>query len=208
MPGHHHNINEEKSMEINRLSLIESAAGKPAINRRHFLKSAAGLAMFPMIATGETDPTRLWEPMTETEEEQVASSAMAEDILNFAGKGYSCAESTLIVCLRFLGKPESMVHAAAYFGGGMGHRDHCGLLTGGLMGIGIAAGVLYEERTAMKTWSQEIAGEYWEWFASRAPIQCRELKTNYSDTEMYLRMAKRCACRMEMMFREAGLEKS
>jgi hypothetical protein len=68
---------------------------------------------------------------------------MAQEIAALNGKGHPCSEMILLAALRHFELPENHLDAAAVFGGGVGKRDLCGLLTGGLMAIGIAAGSKY-----------------------------------------------------------------
>jgi len=90
-----------------------------------------------------------------------------------------------------------MVCAAAGFGGGMGRRDLCGLLTGGIMTIGFAGGKIHDNRDSMRGYVRAATGEYWSWWESRAPLHCRELRDQYNGTTEYLRMCKRVAVKLE-----------
>lgn len=177
------------------------------MQRRHFLHAGLGLIAAPSLipASQETDRkkrTGLWHPLTEEEIQAMDGSVMADDVLNFAGKGYNCAETALIVCLRHVNQPESRVHAASCFGGGMGYGAACGLLTGGLMGIGFAGGLIGDDRKAMKAWAAEKCAEYRTWFSSLAPTECRDLKRHYSGREEYLNMARRVAWKLETLLQE------
>jgi hypothetical protein len=128
---------------------------------------------------------------------------MAKDIENYAGKGYSCAESIYVVSLNALDRPEEWLHAAAVFGGGLGKRDLCGLLTGGMMAIGVAGGKLHPNRKDAKDWAREASSSYWDWWESMAPLHCRDLRTKYEGKDEYLRMCKRAAFKIEQLIEQA-----
>lgn len=178
--------------------------------RRHFLRT------FPCLVFGNTLTTKkrylyiqekrtrkLGQPLTDEEKELIQKSVLAKDIENYAGKGYSCAESMLIVSLRFLEKPEECVHAAAAYGGGLGKGDLCGLLTGGMMGIGIAGGKMHKNRLLMKKTVRDLSNEFWAWWESWAPIHCRDLRKEYEGREEYIRMCKRVSVKLEELIKPA-----
>jgi len=137
------------------------------------------------------------QPFSPDEKIIIEKSVMAKDIDNFAGKGYSCAESILFVSLRYLDKPEEWGNAAAAFGGGLGKGDLCGLLTGSMMAIGIAGGKMYENRLIMKKEVRDASNTFWNWWESWAPIHCQDLRNEYEGSEAYLRMCKRVAVKLE-----------
>ena len=145
----------------------------------------------------------LWEPFTSEEKEIIEHSGMAKDIENYAGKGYSCAESIYVVSLNAFDRPEEWLHAAAVFGGGLGKRDLCGLLTGGMMAIGVAGGKLHSDRKDAKDWAREASLSYWDWWESMAPLHCRDLRTKYEGKDEYLRMCKRAAFKIEQLIEQA-----
>jgi C_GCAxxG_C_C family probable redox protein len=107
----------------------------------------------------------------------------------------------LLAVLRHLDLPDDRLDAAACFGGGMGQRDLCGLLTGGFMALGNAAGACYADRKQMKAAASKMSSEYWHWFSEHAPIHCRDLKPSY-DREGYLRMKQRVAMKLESLIAE------
>lgn len=120
-------------------------------------------------------PQKLREELTAEELELVEKSVMAQDLENYFGKEYSCAESLLLVSLRYLGKPENLVWAACGFGGGMYQRDLCGVLTGGFMAIGFSVGMLKKDRKESKEICGQFVRQYWKWWTSQAPIHCSEI---------------------------------
>ena len=89
------------------------------------------------------------EILSPDEEKWIDGSTLAQDLGNYFGQNYSCAESLLMVSLRSLGKPEEWVWAASGFGGGMYKRDLCGFLTGGIIALGFASGMLKMPRKNM-----------------------------------------------------------
>ena len=116
--------------------------------RREFLASSSFLLLSAASLKASALPSKaaprgsdLREGLNPTELVMVNSSIMARDMDNFWHKGYSCAESGLMVALRFMKKPEDLVWVAGGFGGGMGHQDLCGFLTAGIMAIGLHAGL-------------------------------------------------------------------
>lgn len=180
------------------------------IPRRHFLSTFPCLVLSKTLTadqahslTQEKRTRKFGQPFTSEETELIEKSVLAKDIENYAGKGYSCAESMFIVSLRFLEKPEECVHAAAAYGGGLGKGDLCGLLTGGMMGIGIAGGKMHENRLQMKKTVRDLSNEFWAWWESWAPIHCRDLRKEYEGKEEYLRMCKRVSVKMEELIKPA-----
>ena len=123
-------------------------------NRRKFIKSFSGLFIGTHLISASSYAQEnqykknLWEEFTDEENKLIQSSLMAGDILNYPEQGFNCAGSILACSLAFLGKSEDISHVASSFGGGLGRSDLCGLLTGGHMAIGVAAGMI--QRVAMK----------------------------------------------------------
>lgn len=140
----------------------------------------------------------LYDPLTPEEEKVINSSEMVKEILNL--EGYSCAESILLATLKYLKKPEEYVYSAAAFGGGMGHYDLCGFLTGGLMALGNAAGAYHKDRKKMKAQIGKMVKEYWEWWESLAPLHCYQLKPKYNE-EGFINMKKRIAAKIEELIK-------
>ena len=138
--------------------------------RRHFLFSipclAAGLPLLGQeTATQEKDVAV---ELSEAELKRVENSIMAQDLQNiFSSRKYSCAESILLATLHYLNEPDELVWAAAGFGGGMGQRDLCGFLTGGIMGIGFAAGKMDVSRDKAKEYCSQAVKKYWIWWENK-----------------------------------------
>jgi C_GCAxxG_C_C family probable redox protein len=175
--------------------------------RRSFLGCFTGLAAVMGLKGAIDSPLNkppqksLYDPLTPEEEKVVNSSEMVKEILNM--KGYSCAESILLAALKYLKKPEEFVYSAAAFGGGMGHNDLCGFLTGGLMALGNAAGAHHKDRKKMKAQAGKMTKEYWKWWESLAPLHCYQLKPKY-DEDGFINMKKRIAAKIEELIKEGG----
>ncbi len=144
-----------------------------------------------------------WSEYTPEEQATINRSVMAQDVPNYMGKGLGCAEICLAASCKFMGVQDEWLDAAAVFSGGMGKGDLCGLLTGGLMAIGIAAGRLHEARTELKQYARPLKDEYWDWWTSRGPLHCADLRTRYEGTEQFLRMTQRAAAKVEQLIEPA-----
>lgn len=136
-------------------------------------------------------------PFTEEEAAAVAASPLAQEIASLHGKGYPCSEMELLVGLRHLGLPENHLDAAGVFGGGVGKRDLCGLLTGGLMAIGLAAGAKYEDRKLAHGTGRRASNAYWEWWVARGDLHCMGPGTEHKTPEEFVRMTQRTAVKLE-----------
>jgi hypothetical protein len=122
---------------------------------------------------------------------------MAQEIAGLHGKGYPCSEMMLLVGLHRAGLPDTHLDAAAVFGGGVGRRDLCGLLTGGLMAIGLAAGEKYPDRSQLHRVGRKASNAYWDWWVSRADLHCMGPGTEHQDAETFMRMTQRTALKLE-----------
>jgi len=168
----------------------------PDIPRRRFLAGlAAALAVpiLPRFAFGAQENSRPerapLEKLLSAEEWAAAQkSPMAMDLENYFGKGFSCAESMLMVSLRRLALPEDLVWAAAGFGGGLGKKDLCGFLTAGVMGLGHAAGTLEIEKKEAKKLCSKAVAEYWNWWKEAFPLHCADIRPPGSSGDICRRM--------------------
>jgi hypothetical protein len=122
---------------------------------------------------------------------------MSEDMQNFLGKGYSCAETGLMVALRLMKKPEDLVWAASGFGGGMGQQDLCGFLTSGIIAIGLHTGDLEMERSAAKTHCSRTVREYWTWWLETAPLHCSEIREGRQGFNVCHRIGRLATAKLE-----------
>jgi len=180
------------------------------LSRRVFIASASSLlvgsrlsAMFPFSANLSQVSQELREELTPEELKMIEKSTMAEDLMNYFGKGYSCAESLLMVSLRLLGKSEDMVWAAAGYGGGLYHKDLCGFLTAGIMGIGFSAGMLKKERKVAKEYSSRLVKQYWKWWISQAPLHCSEIRKKGTSSKVCRRLGQLSAAKVEELIKAA-----
>jgi len=139
---------------------------------------------------------------SEVEAAAVAASPMAQEIAGLNGKGYPCSEMILLAALRRFGLPENHLDAAAVFGGGAGKRDLCGLLTGGLMAIGLAAGEKYTDRAEVHRVGREASNAYWDWWLTRSDLHCMGPGTTHETSEEFVRMCQRTAVKLEAVMTE------
>ncbi|MFH1266806.1 MAG: C-GCAxxG-C-C family (seleno)protein [Planctomycetota bacterium] len=180
---------------------------RTVLGRRQFLASSsflllgAGCRDAPQVAS-QTPPkgVNVREDLTPAEVELVNHSTMAKDLDNFFGKRYyNCAESGLLVGLRFLKKPEELVWVARGFGGGLGQGDLCGFLTAGVMVIDLYAGTLGLDRKGATQVCSQKTREYWTWWASTAPLHCAEIRGGYTDFRYCPRLGKLAAVELERL---------
>lgn len=176
--------------------------------RREFITSASflvlGTRLFgisPFSLQSAQAPPELKENLTPEELKIVERSVMAKDLKNYFGKGYSCAESLLMVSLRFLEKPEDLVWLASGFGGGLYHKDLCGFLTSGIMAIGLSAGMLKKERTEAKEHCKQKVKEYWKWWTSVAPLRCSEIRKEGTSSKVCRRLGQLATVKIEELIK-------
>lgn len=176
--------------------------------RRKFIASASLLmlgsrllGMSPFSSRFTQEAQELKEELTADELKLVEKSIMAKDLKNYFGKGYSCAESLLMVSLRFLGKPEDLIWISSGFGGGMYHKDLCGFLTAGTMAIGLSAGMLKKERKEAKEHCSRLVKQYWKWWASVAPIHCSEIKKPGASSKICHRIGQLASIKTEELIK-------
>ena len=182
----------------------------PGLSRRNFLGALpltvlSAPAMAHGLCLGSPQPEMGQEgprpgfvgPFSPEEAAAVAESFMAREIAGLTGKGYPCSEMMLLSALRRFHLPEEHLDAAAVFGGGVGKRDLCGFLTGGLMAIGFAAGEKYQDRRIVHQVGRLASNAYWEWWLSRGDQHCMGYGTDHEDSEEFVRMAQRAALKLE-----------
>ena len=181
------------------------------LSRRKFITSASslffGVTLFPYIdAAGQEiiQSQETQEKLSEKQLEWIERSKMAADMKNFFGQGYSCAESLLMVALRFMQKSEDLVWAAAGFGGGLYHKDLCGFLTGGIMSIGFFSGKLDKEREEAKEICSDLVKQYWKWWTSHHPLHCAEIRPEGSPRSICENLGKLSAAKLEEFFISTG----
>jgi C_GCAxxG_C_C family probable redox protein len=136
-------------------------------------------------------------PFSEEEAAVVAASPMATEIAGLNGQGYACSEMILLSALRRFDLPENHLDAAAVFGGGIGKRSLCGLLTGGLMAIGFAVGAKHDDPRQVHQVGRAASNTLWDWWLSRGDLNCMGPGTEHEDSEEFLRMCQRVAVKVE-----------
>ncbi len=141
------------------------------------------------------------EVLTPEELKVVNRSVMAGDLLNYFKLDYNCAESIFYVALKFMKKPRKLFWVASGFGGGLGHKDLCGFLTGGVMAIGLSVGKLKVGREEAKEIWENKVDEYWQWWASLAPYRCSGIKTEGRTSEVCKRVGRLAAARVEELIK-------
>lgn len=180
------------------------------VSRRDLLALSPFLLLGVRAAASQVAPFQvpkgpdLKEELTAAEMEIVRNSVMAQDLDNFFGKGYSCAESGLAVGLRYLKKPEELVWFACGFGGGLNQQDLCGFLTAGAMVLGVHAGTLTLERAAARRACGGRLREYWQWWTSEAPIHCREIREGHADLKVCHRLGRLACAKLEGLMTKAA----
>ena len=179
------------------------------VSRRRFVSAlpltvlAAPAALSGAVARSREDglqqrgPLGFSGPFSAEEEAVVAASPMAQEIARLDGQGYPCSEMMLLAALRRFNLPENHLDAASVFGGGVGKRDLCGLLTGGLIAIGLAAGEKYADRAQVHRVGREASNAYWDWWLSRGDLHCMGPGTTHETTEEFVRMCQRTAVKLE-----------
>ncbi len=178
------------------------------LNRRDFIGCASGFMLGNYLLDfsslrlyEELSIQELKEELTPEEQRLVENSTMAQDLTNYFGKGYSCAESLFMVSLRFLKKPEELVWISAGFGGGLYHRDLCGFLTSGIMAIGLKAGMLEKDRKEKKDRVKSSVNQYWEWWTSQAPLHCSEIRKKGTSSKVCRRLGQLAAAKVEELIK-------
>lgn len=178
------------------------------LSRRGFIGSASGfmlgsclLDFAPLRLYEEVSLQELKEELTPEEQKLVEKSTMAQDLMNYFGKGYSCAESLFMISLRFLKKPEDLVWVASGFGGGMYNKDLCGFLTSGIMAIGLRAGMLEKDREGKKDFVKSLVNLYWKWWTSQAPLHCSEIRKKGTSSKVCRRLGQLAAVKIEKLIK-------
>jgi hypothetical protein len=176
--------------------------------RRNFIAAVSGLlcgtSLFGWFQESAADTKtyqKVKEELSADESKWIEGSALAKDLTKYFGQGYNCSESILLVSLRYLGKPEESVWAAAGFGGGMYQRDLCGLLTGGIMAIGFACGTLEKPRKEAKEMCGKLVKEYWTWWGARAPYRCAQLRSEGTTSQVCVNQGLLSAAKIEELIK-------
>ncbi len=102
--------------------------------------------------------------------------SLAEGTAKALEEGFWSADSILLGAIKYLKKPEEIVSVATGFGGGIGRKDLCGYVTGGVMAIGLFAGSTKGGDMAGRQKCQRLTKEYVDWWAQANPLHCGEIK--------------------------------
>jgi len=96
----------------------------------------------------------------------------------FFKQGYNCSQSVLLAFAETYGLSlEQAAQVAAGFGGGMGRLGRtCGAVSGGLMAIGLARGIVWPADRDAKEQSYALARRFQALFAERyGALDCNDL---------------------------------
>jgi C_GCAxxG_C_C family probable redox protein len=171
-------------------------------DRRKWLGIAAGtgaLMAFPVWAgEGMSPPGRSAQPdlvreLSPEEKESAKSSRIVAQALQLRREGrYNCAELILLAAVKSFDLPEKAGETAAAFGGGVGHGELCGLLTGASMALGVLAfnggGQRAEVKKRLKKWNDAL----WAWWKGVAPLDCRDLRPHYDKASFENLLIRTC----------------
>jgi len=135
-------------------------------NRRDFLK----LSCSCLGALAATDLKAL------AGQASTAGVPMADWTAQHLKAGFWSADSLLLSALKHMKKPEDIVAAATGFGGGMGRKDLCGYVTGGVMAIGLFCGAAKGSDKAARQKCGRLTKEYLDWWTASTPLHCGDIK--------------------------------
>ena len=108
--------------------------------------------------------------------QSAAADSMAGWTAQHLNGGFWSADSLLLSALKYMKKPEEFVCAATGFGGGMGRKDLCGYVTGGVMAIGLFCGAAKGSDKAARQKCQRLTKEYLDWWTASTPLHCGDIK--------------------------------
>lgn len=92
--------------------------------------------------------------------------------------GMCCSEAIFAAFLDAMGENKDMMRIATPFGAGIGRvRNLCGILTGGIMVIGLQFGRTNKIDLQAKTDCYGAAAEFYRWFESKYQCRCDEILT-------------------------------
>lgn len=174
-------------------------------SRRKFIMNTSGLLAGGMFlstlasSTGLAAAQEMKDEFSPKELQQVKESALAQDLRNYFGKGYSCAEAILMVSLHHLQEPEELVWAAAGFGGGIKQKDLCGFLTGGVMALGIAAKKTGKDREESLDWCGSAVKDFWQWWQTKAPLHCEHIRVPGASASRCMNLGLRTSVKLEQI---------
>ena len=169
-------------------------------NRRQWLGIATGaLAAVPAWAGAEkasgehASPPDLVRELSPDENEAAKRSRLVAHAQQLKRDGgCNCAELILTAAIKCYDLPPKTSDAAAAFGGGVGHGELCGFLTGASMALGALAfkggGERAEVKKRLKVWNDAL----WTWWKPLAPLNCRDLRPRYDKAGFEAMMVRVC----------------
>lgn len=102
--------------------------------------------------------------------------SLKETARKYLAEGYNCAEAILLTFLQAQGEDPRNVRLATPFGAGIGiRRDLCGILTGGVMVIGLREGRREGNEIEKKKKSYQLAANFYCWFESNFGVHCSDI---------------------------------
>lgn len=170
----------------------------PPLVRREFLSLFPAL-LGPSLLQQRKQKNGTRQHLSAVQKKTVSDSSMARQLENYFGKGFSCAESGLMVGLNYLKKPPELVAVAGGFGGGILHRDLCGFLTAGVMVLGLAAQELCTERATARKWCRTKVRDFWSWWQEQAPLHCADIRPPGSASTICRNLGRLSAARIQSL---------
>ena len=102
--------------------------------------------------------------------------SLKETAKKYLKEGYNCAEAIFLTFLQAQGRNTKNVRLATPFGAGIGiRRDLCGILTGGVMVIGLKEGRTKEDEIEKKKRSYRLAANFYCWFEDNFGVRCSDI---------------------------------
>jgi len=163
------------------------------LSRRRFLHTIAG----GVIGTSLLGVAELPRSSRLQQQEKEEKGKLAEEMeVNYNTRGFSCAESIFRAAVTTYGESEELVRLATPFSGGMGQRDLCGFLSGGVLAIGLLFGRTKPDENAKKGKCISLASEYYKWWNSNFPLHCSDIR-KFGGKEMCTQNGRRAARYLE-----------
>lgn len=102
--------------------------------------------------------------------------SLKETARKYLKEGYNCAEAILLTFLQAPGEDPKNVRLATPFGAGIGvRRNLCGILTGGVMVIGLREGRTKGNEIEKKKKSYRLAANFYCWFENNFGVHCSDI---------------------------------
>lgn len=97
--------------------------------------------------------------------------------------GFWSADSLLFGAIKYLKKPDEYISLATGFGGGIGRKDLCGYVTGGVMAVGLFSGLTDASDKEKRQKCARLTKEYVDWWEKSYSLHCGDIKQpcNYPD---------------------------